>query len=221
LTPGHLRRVARLQAALHEHAGRWTPPKRFVRPPVDALTTPARANEIARSAEPIPPADHPSQEDADRGLELITELVSAGKSEVFATALEVVWASTRELGAQPGNAGLIHGDLHQQNYLFKGSDAQAIDFDDCGWGFFLHDLAVTLSELEGRPRYGELRAALLDECTGLRPLPRRAETHLDTFGTLRRMNLLMWVVESRDHPGLPRRLAGMNPGATARSRRGS
>lgn len=113
--------------------------------------------------------------------ELITELVSAGHAEVFATALEAVWASTRELGAQPGNAGLIHGDLHQENYL-------------------LHDLAVTLSELEGRPRYGELRAALLDEYTGLRPLPRRAETHLEAFGTLRQMNLLMWVVESRDHP---------------------
>jgi Ser/Thr protein kinase RdoA (MazF antagonist) len=200
LTPGHLRRVARLQAALHEHARRWTPPKRFVRPRVDALTTPAKVDGIAPTAEATRPADHPSQEDADRGLELITELGSAEHAGVFATALDLVWATTRELAAQPGNVGLIHGDLHQENYLFKGSDAHAIDFDDCGWGFFLHDLAVTLSELEGRPRYGELRAALLDEYTGLRQLPEHAETHLEAFAILRRMNLLMWVVESRHHP---------------------
>jgi Ser/Thr protein kinase RdoA (MazF antagonist) len=200
LTPRHLRRVARLQAELQEHARHWTPPNGFVRPRVDALTSRARAGGIAPSAQAPPRTDYPSRKDGDRGLQLITELLSVSHATVFATALDVVWATTRELAAQPGNAGLVHADLHQENYLFKHGNAQAIDFDDCGWSFFLHDLAVTLSELEGRPRYDELRAALLDEYAGLRPLPERAETHLAAFAILRRMNLLMWVLESREHP---------------------
>ena len=74
-----------------------------------------------------------------------------------------------------GRAGLIHGDLHQENYLFERGTARAIDFDDCGWGFFLYDVAVTLSEIEGRPRYAELRDALLDEYAGRRSLPANAD----------------------------------------------
>jgi Ser/Thr protein kinase RdoA (MazF antagonist) len=37
-----------------------------------------------------------------------------------------------ELGDGPGEFGLIHGDLHQENFLFAGGRAAAIDFDDCG-----------------------------------------------------------------------------------------
>jgi Ser/Thr protein kinase RdoA (MazF antagonist) len=57
--------------------------------------------------------------------------------------------------------GLIHADLHQENYLFHGKQVRAIDFDDCGYGPFVYDLAVTLSELEHRADYPTLRAALL------------------------------------------------------------
>ena len=49
--------------------------------------------------------------------------------------------------------GVIHADYILGNVRFLGRQPGAIDFDDCGWGFVLYDLAVTLSELEGRPRY--------------------------------------------------------------------
>ena len=133
LTPEHLRSVAQLQAGLQEHARRWTPPSGFRRPRLDMLTSAAKTGEIPTPADSHERTDHPSPEDADCGLELVTELVSASHAAVFAAALDVVWATTRVLQAQPGNAGLIHGDLHQENYLFKHGDAQAIDFDDCGW----------------------------------------------------------------------------------------
>lgn len=38
------------------------------------------------------------------------------------------------------SAGLIHGDLHQENYLFCRGAVGAIDFDDCGYGHFLCQL---------------------------------------------------------------------------------
>ena len=142
LTPRHLRQVARLQAALHEHALSWAPPPGFVRPRTDLLTSEAKAegNAPALGA------------DAERGTGLVRRLLSAGDAAVVAAALEVVGASTSELDARPASAGLIHGDLHQENYLFSGGRAQAIDFDDCGRGYFLYDLAVTLfSSRTARP----------------------------------------------------------------------
>ena len=190
LTPRHLRQVARLQAALHEHALSWAPPPGFVRPRTDLLTSEAKAegNAPALGA------------DAERGTGLVRRLLSAGDAAVVAAALEVVRASTSELDARPASAGLIHGDLHQENYFFSSGRAQAIDFDDCGWGYFLYDFAVTLFELEDRPAYPELRAALLGAYGELRPLPADAETHLAAFALLRRMQLLMWALESREHP---------------------
>ena len=64
--------------------------------------------------------------------------------------------------ARPGSSGLIHGDLHQENTLFTGDVAAAIDFDDCGWGYHLYDIAVPLSELTERRRCAAMRGAFLE-----------------------------------------------------------
>jgi len=199
LTAANMRSVARLLAGLQEHGARWAWPEDFVRPRVNSLTTAAKAAGIASAPAPPWHGDHPSREDADRCLQLVTELFTVADAAVLAAALDVVWATTGELAAQPGTAGLIHGDLHQENYLFERGTARAIDFDDCGWGLFLYDVAVTLSELEGRPRYAELRDALLDEYAARRSLPAYADDHLAALAILRRIQLLAWVIESRGH----------------------
>lgn len=199
LAPRHLRQVGALQAGLQQHAVGWPPPDGFARPRVDTLTDAAKRHSIAGSAEGALPGGHPTRDDADRGLRLVADLVSAADAAVFATALEVVWTATRELGAQPGTLGLIHGDLHYENFLFHLGAAQAIDFDDCGWGFYLYDLAATSWELEGRAEYDGMRRAPLDEYSRVRPLPARYESHLWAFAILRRMQILTWVLESREH----------------------
>ena len=197
LTPRHLRSVARLQAGLQAHARRWTPPDGFARPPVDTLTSAGKVAGIAPGPRP-----------------------ATGRPAPTPSARWSWWPSSRRPGAPPSSrprstssgrrrarwprcptsALLIHGDLHQENYLFDGGAARAIDFDDAGWGFPLYDLAVTVSELEGRPRSDELRDALLDEHERLRPLPDGVETHVHALTVLRRVQLLMWGLESREHP---------------------
>jgi Ser/Thr protein kinase RdoA (MazF antagonist) len=200
LEPWHLRQVGSLLAALQDHADHWMQTPGFGRPRVDTLTDDAKRESIAGSAEAAAVGEHPKREDADRSLQLVAELVSAADAAVFATALEVVRSATRDLAAQPGTFGLIHGDLHYENFLFHRGVARAIDFDDSGWGFYLYDVAVPLSELEGRGQYARMRAAFLEAYFRIRPLPERYEAHLAAFAILRRMQMVTWVLESREQP---------------------
>jgi len=200
LTPAQLRRVGALEAHLHDHAESWAPPPGFQRPRVDTVTDAGKIASIAGSAAASFPGDHPTRDDAERCLRLVEALISADAAALVADALDLVRETTRRLAQTPGSFGLIHGDLHSENFLFHDGAVRAIDFDDCGWGFHLYDLAVTLWELEERPRYCELRDALLDAYAERRALPHDHTTHLQALFALRRMQMLTWALESRRHP---------------------
>jgi len=197
LTPRHLRQIATLQAGLQQHSTRWARPDGFVRPAVDTLTSPAKKASIGSSAPNVGP--RPSHDDAEGAIALVDELLSTAEAAIIAEALDIVWASTDSLQAMPESHGLIHADLHYENVLFHHGVARAIDFDDCGWGFYLYDLAVTLWELEERDHYPELRDALLDEFSRHLPLPVDHGRHVQALIILRKMQILMWFLESRQH----------------------
>lgn len=199
LSPVQLRRVGILEARLHDHAERWIPPTGFRRPRVDTLSDAGKVASMAGSAAASLPGDHPTRDDAERCLRLVEALISADAAALVARALELVWATTGKLAQTPGSFGLIHSDLHCENFLFHNGVVRAIDFDDCGWGFHLYDLAVTLWELEERPGYGDLRDALLEAYAANRALPEDHVIHLQALFVLRRMQMLMWALESRKH----------------------
>jgi len=95
--------------------------------------------------------------------------------------------------------GLIHADLRLANLLVDGDTTSIIDFDDCGQGWYLFDLASALSFLEARPDVPELIAAWL---TGYRKLAEIApdiEAELPTLIMLRRFALTGWVGYQQDH----------------------
>jgi Ser/Thr protein kinase RdoA (MazF antagonist) len=197
LAPRHLCQLATLQAGLQLHAARWSPGSDFVRPHVDTLTSEARAASVGSS--PSPAGRRPTTDDAESAIAVVGDLLSTADAAVIDRALGIVWATTDQLQQDPAAQGLIHADLHYENVLFDHGSARAIDFDDCGWGFRLYDLAVTLWELEDRPRYPALRDALLDEYARHLALPEDLELHLRALALLRRMQILMWILESRDH----------------------
>jgi Ser/Thr protein kinase RdoA (MazF antagonist) len=198
LAPRHLSRVGELMAGLQNHAEGWARPAGFVRHRVDTLTSIANSASVGDSPTPATTLV-PSRDDADRALGLASDLLSVAAARTVAEALDRVWDTTRRLTTGQASAGLIHGDLHQENYFFHAGAARAIDFDDCGWGFHLYDLAVTISEIEGRPGYERLRDAFLGAYARRRALPPDADVHLRALIILRRVQLLMWILESREH----------------------
>ncbi len=178
LTPSHLERVGGFIARLHDHALGFVPPAGFARWRIGDLSGEVTAY-VARVV----------------GEQCGSEAVS-----IVEVVTDMVQQARRELGTGPEVFGLIHADLHQENYLFHRGQVRAIDFDDCGWGHFVYDLAVTLSELRGRPDYAALRAGLLRGYRAVRPLPVEHERYLEVFHGLRLLQLTLWFLEQRDHP---------------------
>ncbi len=63
------------------------------------------------------------------------------------------------LGTAPDRFGLIHCDLHFRNLVFRGGAVTPIDFDDCGYGLYLYDLAIPCIRLR---RFPERRRACFE-----------------------------------------------------------
>src|SRR5260221_1287501 len=89
--------------------------------------------------------------------------------------------------------GLIHADVRLANLLADGDDIQVIDFDDCGFGWFMFDLATAVSFMEHDPRVPELCDAWVRGYRRVLPLPAADEAEIPTFVLLRRLQLVAWV----------------------------
>ncbi|MEK3757110.1 phosphotransferase [Paenibacillus sp. FSL P4-0338] len=80
------------------------------------------------------------------------------------------------MAPDPGNYGLIHGDLHGGNVVFAAGKPRTIDFGRCGYGFYLYDLAAALLELSP-----EQRRSLIGGYSSVRALEPDYERKLECF----------------------------------------
>jgi Ser/Thr protein kinase RdoA (MazF antagonist) len=95
----------------------------------------------------------------------------------------------------PEQSGLIHGDVLQDNVLNVAGTLYLIDFDDCGSGPRLYDLATALIQHVDSPIFAELRQALIDGyLAGGGPLPAQSLDDLDMFVMLRAMVSAGWIM---------------------------
>ena len=103
----------------------------------------------------------------------------------------------RRFGTGPERFGLIHADVRLANLLVSGPDIQVIDFDDCGFGWFLFDLGTALSFFEHDPRVPALCDAWQRGYRRILPLPAEDAAEIPTFVLLRRLQLVAWVGSHR------------------------
>ena len=98
------------------------------------------------------------------------------------------------LRPRPGAYGLIHADLRAANLLVEGEDPPGvIDFDDCGFGWHLYDLAAAVSFVEHRPEVPELVDAWAAGLPDRPGPPGRDEAEIWTFILFRRLLLVAWI----------------------------
>lgn len=103
--------------------------------------------------------------------------------------------------------GLIHADLVREN-VFVNRDAVAfIDFDDCGSGFRLFDIATALLRNRREPDYPAIRDALLQGYVSVRPDMAAEFVHLPLFLLLRSLTYIGWAGARPELPDGRGRLA--------------
>lgn len=195
LTPEHLERVGAFMARLQASGAQFKPPAEFVRGRLDNLYGKPLGVTEARARQQV---DNPADEATT--IRLVTEVCSPEDGRLVGELIGRIRAVQRLVGHGRDTFGLIHGDLHQENYLFHHGQVCAIDFDDCGYGHYLYDIAVTLLNLADREDAPQLRAGLLSGYRSVRPLPAEHEQHVDTFMDLRELQMMIWAIEMRAHP---------------------
>jgi Ser/Thr protein kinase RdoA (MazF antagonist) len=166
--PVHLRRLGDALARLHDQADGWTPPPDFVRIRWDHETFFGDVMVYGETS--------------------AAECWSLLPREVHGR-FRAVAARLADVMPRVDADGLIHADLHLGNALFQSGDVKLIDFDDCGTGPRLYELAVVLWELRDRPDYAAYRDALL---AGYRARREIDVTHLDDFIALRQVAFDLW-----------------------------
>jgi Ser/Thr protein kinase RdoA (MazF antagonist) len=157
-----------ITARLHRHARAWTAPGWFARPRWDLSTTLGeRPHWGPWQASVTDPSERRQQE----------------------RLAAVVTTRLAGFGADASRFGLVHADLRLANLLVDGDHISVIDFEDCGFSWYLYDLACALTFNEGRPDVHELIALWVDGYRQVEHLPAADEREIDTFVMLRRLML--------------------------------
>lgn len=182
LTGRHLERVGRLMGRLHCHAEGFAPPSGFtrIRWGVDGLLGGVYGGTIAHAKAVLDPA----------------------RRAIVDRAESITRRAMERLGEAASVFRLIHGDLHQMNYVFLKGEARALDFDDCGWGYYLGDMGATLGPLVSRKDFPSLRASFLQGYRDVRRLDAGHERMLTSFLIADRLKIALWMSGRSDNPGL-------------------
>lgn len=167
------RTLGAISAGMHDHARRWQRPPGFTRFAWDFDTA------LGPQGHWGPWQDAVGLDDETRAL--------------FQRTVDVVDQRLQAYGKGPERYGLIHADMRPANVLVLGDDVRAIDFDDCGSGWFMYDFATTISFIEDHPMVPEWRASWLEGYRSAGTLSAEDEAELDTFVMLRRLMLVCWI----------------------------
>lgn len=165
--------LGRYAALLHRQVQDWLQPERFVRPIWDAIGL-------------LEPAG--LWGDWRKGPHV------EGETLVTLTSLDArLRADLKAYGTDIDRFGLIHADMRLGNLLIDGDKVTLLDFDDCGFGWFLYDLAASLSFHETSPQVPALIRAWIGAYMQVRPLKAEDLRMIDTMILFRRMALLAWI----------------------------
>ena len=170
--------LGEITARLHLQARQWARPQGFTRKRWDVQTI-------------LGPNPHWGHWRRAQGLEPEGEALLARATEALATKLDAY-------GTGPETFGLIHADLRLANLMVDGDTLTAIDFDDCGFGWWAYDLASALSFIETDPRLPDLIALWCEGYARIAPLRPEDRAMIPSLIFLRRVLLTAWLATRAD-----------------------
>jgi Ser/Thr protein kinase RdoA (MazF antagonist) len=174
--------LGRITAAMHQHVQRWTAPDCFTRFSWDVEATLGRR--------------------ARWGNWRHAPGLTAPDEAIVERAAAEVGRRLTDFGCDTDRFGLIHADLRMANLMVDPEGASAsitvIDFDDCGWSWYLFDLAAVVSFIEDTPEAERMIADWLRGYHQVRDIPAAHLEMVPTLVMLRRLMLTAWVASHAD-----------------------
>jgi Ser/Thr protein kinase RdoA (MazF antagonist) len=161
-------------ARMHGHSRAWTRPAGFTRLTWDLETS--LGDE----------APHWGRWRDGMGLDPAT-------AALFERTVEAIGWRLARYGKGPDRFGLIHCDLRLANLLIDGDTVKVIDFDDCGFGWYMYDAATPVSFYEHEPQVPALIEAWVRGYRSVAELSEADEAEIPTFVMLRRLLLVAWI----------------------------
>jgi Ser/Thr protein kinase RdoA (MazF antagonist) len=171
---GPFEQLGAVTARMHDHARRWTRPPGFTRPVWNFETALGD--------------DRPHWGRWRDGMGMTPEAEA-----LFARTVAAIGRRLARFGSGPERFGLAHCDLRLANLLIDGPSVKVIDFDDCGFSWFLYDAATPVSFYEHDPKVPALIAAWTRGYRSEAPLSAEDEAEIPTFLMLRRLLLVAWI----------------------------
>jgi Ser/Thr protein kinase RdoA (MazF antagonist) len=171
--PRAFQQLGHITARLHQHSRTWQKPAGFQRIIWDhhSMVSPQSHWGDWRDAPNLRLEDRPVVEEA----------------------IGRVGEDLRAFGKDPARYGLIHADLRLTNLLLHKGETRVIDFDDCGMGWYLHDLAAAISFVEHHPRAAEWIDHWIRGYEQVAHISDREMERVPTLLIQRRIQLLAWV----------------------------
>lgn len=193
---GGFRELGAISARLHAHARTWQRPAGFVRKTWDFSTT-------------LGDSPHWGAWRAGMGL-------TPDGTTILARAVNELERRLAAYGTAADRFGLIHADLRLANLLIDDTGRiGVIDFDDCGFGWFMYDFAAAVSFFEHEPAIPALQAAWVEGYRSVAPLAPEDEAMLPSFVMLRRILLTAWLASHAETPTAQELGTGYTDGSVA------
>jgi Ser/Thr protein kinase RdoA (MazF antagonist) len=173
LRPKHMAALGKVVAQMHSFASSWQPPSGFTRPFWDW------DSQLGGSM-----FRHP--------FEQIMETVPQPYLQPFHVISRDAKQVMDLLGKGPDAYGLIHADLYPENVLFKNDQAFPIDFEDCGYGYWMWDISVALCNWAWGDHWNPMRDAFQEGYSKIRTLPEKQWEMLDLFVATQFATMVLW-----------------------------
>ena len=174
IRPVHLKALGRVMAGLHEFSTHWQPPEGFKRPTWNWEA------QLGGSMFDIP-------------LATLVDSMPNKFREPFKSISAQAKAAMADLGVGVDAFGLIHSDLYPENVLFNAGEAYPIDFEDCGYGYWIWDISVALCTWAWQPDWEIMRDAFREGYQEIRQLPEKQWDLLDLFIATQHATMLLWA----------------------------
>jgi Ser/Thr protein kinase RdoA (MazF antagonist) len=173
LTGAHFEELGQITARMHRHARGWSRPAWFTRFQWDYAAAFGGAARWGRWQDGVG--------------------VGSAERRVLGRLDDALHARLKAFGRGPERYGLVHADTRLANLLVYQGSVSVIDFDDCGFSWYLYDLGTSVSFFEHSPEVPALVDSWLTGYRRVGQLTAEDEAEIWTFIMFRRLLLLAWI----------------------------